>query len=503
MNPELTERLERCGHLPTLPAVALRLIELGRDPEVRLGQLAETINFDPALVAKVLRIANSAFYGRRRESHNLRQAVTLLGLEATLSLALSFSLVAALRGGSGGELDYGLFWRRALLSATCARALGNRVELRSKEQLFLAGLLQDIGMLALDRALPEVYQDMGDTQRGHQRLQQWELERTGSDHAEVGAWLLRRWRLSEYLVDAVAGSHDPSLVATDDGRFRAFLRCVAVSGVLADLWLRDDPARVAEAAESAEHHLRLSPSDLAALLEAVASELPEVEALFEGALVSSAEVEGVLKEAKEILAARELPVVEPAEEPAGAPSQDERAGKVRKLRDAGALGGALVERSVLEQTLREEFEIAGRYHWPLSLALVDLDDFDQLRRTYGGTGVAAVLTGAASLLFDYTRYSDVLARHGERGIAIILPGVGIEASRALCERIVQAFASSSIAPEPGKDLILRVSVGMVTHGERSMFFRAEDLLTAGERAMREARAAGGNRAVIYESNVWY
>ncbi len=503
MNPELLERLEHCGNLPALPGVALRLIELGRDPDVPIGQLAEAINLDPALVAKVLRMTNSALYGRRRESRNLRQAVTLLGPNATLSLALSFSLVGSLREGTEGRLDYSVFWRRAMLAATCAHALGSSVGLRSRGQLFLAGLVQDIGMLALDRALPDLYRDIGEAQRVHGRLQQWEQDRLGSDHAEVGAWLLRYRKLPEYLQDAVAGSHDPRLVATDDRRFRAFVRCVAVSGLIADIWLRDDPARLTEAADAARSQLGSDAAALNALLQSVSSEIPEVELLFESALVSASDLDRVLEEAQEAFAAPHVAPMEEAEDATRALAPEEEAGKFRELRDRGRMAGALVERAALEQTLREEFEAAGRYHWPLSLALVELDDFEGIRAAYGRDRASKVLDGAVSRLFDYTRYSDVLARYGDRGIAIILPGAGIEASRSLCERIVQGFASSSLGPEPGNEVVVRASVGMVTHGEQSLFHRAEDLLSAGKRAVQAAKAAGGGRAAIYEPHMWH
>lgn len=95
MHAELERRLGFCGNLPSLPAVALRIIELANNPDVDLDDLAQVIAMDPALVTKLFRAANSPLYGLRRKATNLRQALNLLGLQGTLTLALGFSLIAS------------------------------------------------------------------------------------------------------------------------------------------------------------------------------------------------------------------------------------------------------------------------------------------------------------------------------------------------------------------------------------------------------------------------
>ncbi|HAO31964.1 MAG TPA: GGDEF domain-containing protein, partial [Candidatus Competibacteraceae bacterium] len=141
MHAELEQRLGFCGNLPTLPAVALKVIELANNPEVHLNDVARVIAMDPALVTKLFRAANSPLYGLRRKPANLRQALSVLGLQGTLALALGFSLMASSRGLRGLPLDLDQFWRRSLLAATASRALGERLKLKNLEELFLAGLL--------------------------------------------------------------------------------------------------------------------------------------------------------------------------------------------------------------------------------------------------------------------------------------------------------------------------------------------------------------------------
>ena len=99
MNPEIEAHLRSLVNFPRPPGVATHIIELARDPDIEMGKVAKVLSLDSALSSKVLRIANSPLYAQRRKSENLRQALVVLGLNATLTLALSFSLVKTLRTG--------------------------------------------------------------------------------------------------------------------------------------------------------------------------------------------------------------------------------------------------------------------------------------------------------------------------------------------------------------------------------------------------------------------
>src|SRR5262245_32451241 len=131
--------------------VATDIIALARDPDIEMAKVAQAVGRDPAMTAKILRIANSAFYAQRRPSQNLRQALVIIGLNAALTLALSFSLVSSMRTLRPAGIDYTRFWRRALLAATAGRAFGEALKVPQPEDILLAGLLQDMAVLAVDR----------------------------------------------------------------------------------------------------------------------------------------------------------------------------------------------------------------------------------------------------------------------------------------------------------------------------------------------------------------
>ena len=242
MNPELQEKLNSCPNLPSPPTIALKIIELANDPDADFKHIIQLLNRDPALASKILRIANSPLYPYGKKVENLHQAMMVLGLNATISLALSFSLVHSLQTTKGTGLDHTLFWKRALMAGTACQVLGNTCKVAEKEELYLAGLLQDLGMLALDQVFPDLYAAHAGQQSNHESVILYEQESLGLTHGAVGSWLLAQWNLPERLRIAVAGSDDPSRIPAQDERAK-FAYCVALSGKIAEIFLREKIGR--------------------------------------------------------------------------------------------------------------------------------------------------------------------------------------------------------------------------------------------------------------------
>src|SRR5580692_11635139 len=271
-----------------------------------MSKVAKALSMDSALSTKILRIANSPLYAQRRKSENLRQALVVLGLNATLTLALSFSLVKSLRGAKPNGLNYKFYWRRALLAATAARALGDAMRQTLAEEIFLAALLQDVGMLALDQAVPDLYRDGEKLQRDHAALAEHEKKRVQADHAQVGGWLMRTWNLPERLCHAIELSHQVELSCSAHPA-GIFDRCVALSGPMADLFLLDSEQRqFAETALCAERSLGLDRVAFGQVLGTIGAMIPETEAIFESELLSKQHPDLILEQAREVLMLRNL-----------------------------------------------------------------------------------------------------------------------------------------------------------------------------------------------------
>jgi diguanylate cyclase (GGDEF)-like protein len=496
VNSEIEAHLRSLVNFPSPPGVAAHIIELARDPEIELAKVARTLSLDSALSAKVLRIANSPLYAQRRKSESLRQALVVLGLNATLTLALSFSLVKCLRGAKSNGINHPLYWRRALLAATSARALADAMHHPCPEEIFLAALLQDVGILALDQAMPDLYRGGDRLQIHHAALAQVEAKRLQADHAAIGGWLMRSWSLPERLNVAIEHSHliDPSF--TDDPA-EIFRRCVSLSGPIADLFLLSQEQRpFAETAQSAERSLGLERTAFGQVLATVGAMIPETEAIFESESLAAQHPELILEQAREVLMLRSVNALN---ELNSLRSVVDRAGskalEVEEESRRDPLTG-VYNRAHFEHVLLREFENSTRNDWPLSIAFANLDRLESIKDKYGLEAREHMLQAAARILRDNTREHDLIARCGEEEFAVILPSTDTATARAVCERIVAAFgtADDALGAHPAE---FSASIGSATHGGEIFFASAHEFVEAAEQALRAAGKRGHSHSACF------
>src|SRR5712675_3022917 len=486
-------------NFPSPPGVATHIIELAQDPDIEMGKVAKALSMDSALSTKILRIANSALYAQRRKSENLRQALVVLGLNATLTLALSFSLVKSLRSGKPNGLDHPLYWRRALLAATSARALADAMHHPMAEEIFLAALLQDVGMLALDQVMPDLYRGAV-SQRDHAALVDIERKRLQTDHAEIGGWLMRTWNLPERLHLAIGHSHRVELAFTAEPN-QIFERCVALSGQVADLFLLDAQQRCfAETAQSSERSLGLDKMAFGQVLGTIGAMIPETEAIFETDLLARQHPELILEQAREVLMLRSLHALREINTlRAAAESSSSRALELEEETRRDALTG-VYNRTYLDQFLGREFDNSTRHKWPLSVAFADLDNFKSINDNFGHQAGDRVLQATARILRGNTRESDMIARYGGEEFVVVLPATDAETARSICERIVMAFRNTGHVI--GSDhATVTISIGCATHGTETHFNNVADLVKAADQALYTAKVRGRNRSVPFDRQI--
>jgi diguanylate cyclase (GGDEF)-like protein len=482
---------------PSPPGVASHIIELARDPEIEMGKVAKVLSLDSALSSKVLRIANSPLYAQRRKSENLRQALVVLGLNATLTLALSFSLVKTLRTGKVNGIDYPLYWRRALVAATAARALADALRQPMAEEIFLAALLQDVGILALDQALPDLYRGAGSDQRDHRALAEIEKRRLNADHAEVGAWLMKNWNLPPRLCRAIEHSHRVDLSVTGDAAL-IFQRCVAQSGSIADLFLSEPQQRpFAEVGLAVERSLGLDKVAFGQVLATIGSVLPETEALFETDLLSQQHPELILEQAREALMLRNLIALREINTlRAVAESSTSRTLELEEETRRDAMTG-VYNRAYLDQVLAREFDHSSRHKWPLSLAFADLDNFKGINDRFGHQAGDRILQATARILRGSTRETDLIARYGGEEFVVVLPATDADTARGICERIVGAFQSTG-HPIGAEHARVTISIGCATHGGQVNFPNVAEFVKAADQALYTAKLRGRNQTVPFD-----
>ena len=321
MNDELQRRLKNCGNLPTLPGVAIQILQLCQDPNADLYGMAEAISHDPALSAAILRIVNSAYYGLSREIATLDHAVRLLGIDKIRTLALSFSIVGALRRNHKIGNHLSAFWRRSLISGVAARSLvrwaktydeealveaqllqGTGATGIQEEVLFLAALLQDIGVLVLAEALSVEYEKLlAQSKNDHFRLVELEKEHLGLDHGEVGRWMAQQWHLPEVFELAFQRSHQPHQIEVAP-EFRVTVQVVALSGLFADIWVMEGPTVATQyAMANAREMLDMDEDSVGKLLRTIAESLPEMSSLFRISVGDAEKLKSILEQAQETL----------------------------------------------------------------------------------------------------------------------------------------------------------------------------------------------------------
>ena len=193
--------------LPSLPAVAVEVLNLCRREEVTLDDLAAVVAVDPALAAKLLRYSNSSLFNLGSQVTTLPRAMLVLGLKSVQLMALSFSLADSLpRAGHG--FDYDTFWRRSLALAVAGRLFADLTGGASQDEAFLCGLLGEIGRLVLARGSQGYGEEFADQAGWPERKR--ELQMLGYHSGDVGGLLLEKWGLSPTICLSVSALHDPT-----------------------------------------------------------------------------------------------------------------------------------------------------------------------------------------------------------------------------------------------------------------------------------------------------
>ncbi|MHB8079928.1 MAG: HDOD domain-containing protein, partial [Candidatus Krumholzibacteriia bacterium] len=205
VDPE--ELIRRVGELPALPRVANHILALIADPNTTAGKLEKAIILDQALTAKILKIANSSFYGGLRDVNTVSEAIVRLGFVTIRNWTLVTAAKSVfLDAASGPALQQ--IWQQSVLSAMASQLVAEHVRHSSPESVFVGGLMQNIGQLALAKASPELFRQVLDTSADAQvPYHVVERELLGFDHGALGALLIREWNLSDELEEAVRTHH--------------------------------------------------------------------------------------------------------------------------------------------------------------------------------------------------------------------------------------------------------------------------------------------------------
>jgi HD-like signal output (HDOD) protein len=199
--------------IPPFRHVAIQLLRTVGEPNASFGQIANLLKTDSVLTLELLRVANSPLFCRRREITSVLHAIAFLGLDLVRSLAVT----AALRGmvGQGSEIVHAC-WRHSLAAALVCKHWSGLVGLES-ERCYTAGLIHDVGQLALLHVFKDYESAMAGALEGGEQLPEAEERVFGMNHGEAGRWLLSRWQCPFELQNVAALHENPPNVPSYDG----------------------------------------------------------------------------------------------------------------------------------------------------------------------------------------------------------------------------------------------------------------------------------------------
>ncbi|MEE4136351.1 MAG: HDOD domain-containing protein, partial [Desulforhopalus sp.] len=229
--------------LPTLPAVAARLLSLMAEEETSLGDIATLIAQDMGLATKIIRVVNSPLYSFSQEITTVQRAVPILGSNAVRSLVLSFSLLA-MKGSETSLFDHRLFWERSLTGAAAAMVIARHLPAIDKEEIFITGLLQNIGQLIFAATLPSrlnTLLEQTDLGLGAPDIEEREQKWLGISHSEAGYAVGHKWGLPDLHLQAIRHHHQPDGYTGGNQEIATQIKVVFLADLLAGIFSSPAP----------------------------------------------------------------------------------------------------------------------------------------------------------------------------------------------------------------------------------------------------------------------
>ncbi|MGD9690210.1 MAG: HDOD domain-containing protein [Phycisphaerales bacterium] len=483
MNPEVLDHVLKCPKLPSLPAVAVRVLELTRDENVSFKDLASTITSDIGLTSKVLKTVNSSFYGLRKPCSSINQAIVMLGLSAVKSLALGFSLVSAISRVNGKGFDIQSYWRRSLVAGISAKCVAAESGIGSDEECFLGGLLQDIGVMALLISLGDDYARVLAAAGNHHQLSRYELQTLDVTHADVGALLATRWRLPDELVIPIKYHERPTAAPQE---YVKIAHAVALGNAVADVIGASltGPA-LKHLYVKAEQWVALKPAQCDAIITRAVPATRDIARLFEVDVGRLPAPEDLLRQAGKQLDTIALPLdSEPnPSNPDGGPDQPD------------ALTG-LPGRGAMNRTLVAAFEQAAAGTRPLALAMLAIDPPDQPGAHDVAERHAAFRAIADRLRPHFASERGLLYRFDAERLCVVFADVTCDAATRTLETARNLVARSplelSVAGAPACSLTRTVSGGVacLDVSTRDRIPDVQSLVSLAESALLAAQRGG-------------
>jgi two-component system, cell cycle response regulator len=485
----------------------MRLLELARDPETEFKDVIGVVKTDPAITAKILKAANSSFFGFKSPVASIERAVPLLGTTVVTTLALSFSLVDGAMTAGPLAHHYTAYWKHSIVQAVAAEVLAERFAQGVSSDCFLTGLLLDLGRLAMLKTVSNDYLPvLEEWQTKGGSLRELEAARLGIDHVRVGAQLMREWKLPQQLIAAVTSHHATVAKLLEELKDRAAVaeRVVAVAATVGDYFCTTGKGAALERLETlAFEFFEMDPSALREYLDRTRERIDRAGNLFcvsfEGLststdLMAEASEQLARVAVREHMASTQMEIQRQAAEKAN----HELESKNQQLEERATRDSltGLYNRTFFAEALKAAINSASRSAAPIGAVFCDIDHFKLLNDTYGHAFGDDVLRTVGHIFSEVLRKSDVVARYGGEEFVVLVHQPTEKGLEKLSERLRKAIESAAFWYE-GKRVIVTISIGAaIVLPDRDPGDLAVQLIAAADEAMYESKQNGRNQAHV-------
>ncbi len=485
--------------LPSLPTVALEVLDLASREDVDLRDFEKTIERDQAISIRILRAVNSSYYGLGRRCGSIRQAVAYLGVQTVKSLVLGFSLERAMEFGDDEiSFDFTSYWRHSFITASASRAFSEMSDHVDSEEAFVAGLIHDIGMVGAWRVHGDRYLQMIDMSHGDQdELTRIEHRILDVDHTKLGSAMAESWRFPSDIVTSISQHHHEVL---HPSMLDEMSRVLRLSVLLVDFLERNEGRSPSELTEIEAIALDWFGIDRETLIDLVESIVDDARDLAKALKIDAGRmppVEAILHRAKRL--SEEIPG---SDEFCFENTTHDSIDPVTALPGRDALVSDL--ESCFRSTKCSPGDLGSS---SISLLLISVDDVRFINETMGDLGGDAVLAHVADVLREVTdSISGTVGVYRFVGaeIVLILRGCDEKDTIELGESI-RGFIARKPVRIDGRDgdsdfLTIKTTIGIGFHRFGDVHQRTESpdaLLRAAMCAVAVGCRAGGDRIVFH------
>jgi diguanylate cyclase (GGDEF)-like protein len=488
MDTDLLTDILNCPSLPSLPAVASQVLELTSDPDVKMSELADQIMMDQALSAKVLRTVNSSFYGLRKRCSSIEKALIMLGLGPVKSLVLGFSLVSAFESQSGDAFDYKDYWLRGLNTAVAAKLTADAKNFGDEcDASFLTGLLQDIGMIAMYRAMRTRYNSVVESvEKDHSKLTRAEITEFDLQHAGVGSAIAAKWKLPEEITVPINYHERPTACPSEHSKIA---RCVALGNLIHDVLTSENPTKPLRAVYSkGKQWLDLSESQIDDVIVKSGNASKEM------AKVLEVEVEK-LEEPQDILAKADRQLINMTRDHEVENYSAKEVGSLAEGIDAIDSMTGVLNREGFKHAIRQVYSTVKPGEVDITVIQCSIAGLESISETAGQQAHEDIIIGTAAMLIKYFEpMGGAVCRLGDADFGVVLPDVDRTSASRTASVFSDQFSVSIenwVPDQPSIQETVQVHIGLATldEGTALLFVSPEKLVLASTKAVNAAKTS--------------